>query len=394
MKILAINAGSSSLKFQLLEMPSEDVLTEGVVERIGFEDAIFGAKANGEKVKNILAINDHSVAVKMLLNFLVDKKIVASLDEISGVGHRVVHGGEEFKDSALVTDDVIRKIEELSDLAPLHNPANLVGIKAFQEALPNVPAVVVFDTAFHQTMKPDAYMYATPYEWYEKHAVRKYGFHGTSHKYVAERVAEITGNKNVKVINCHIGNGASICAIDGGKSVETSMGFTPLAGIPMGTRSGDIDPAIIEFISVKEGKTVKEVVNTLNKQSGYLGVSGISSDARDVRDAQENGHERANMTIELQTKRIADYIAAYYLYMGGCDVITFTAGVGENYINLRARVLNRLACLGVKLDAEANNCGSKEQLITAADSKIKAYIIPTNEEVVIARDTVRLGKIN
>ncbi len=393
MKILAINAGSSSLKFQLLEMPSEDVLTEGVVERIGFEDAIFGGKANGEKIKNIVAIKDHSVAVTMLLDFLIDQKIVTSLDEISGVGHRVVHGGEKFTDSALVTDDVIKSIEELSDLAPLHNPANLVGIRAFKEALPNVPAVVVFDTAFHQTMKEDAYMYATPYTWYEKYAVRKYGFHGTSHKFVSERVAEMTGNKDVKVINCHIGNGASICAIDGGKSVETSMGFTPLAGIPMGTRSGDLDPAIVEFISEKEGKTVKEVVNYLNKESGYLGVSGISSDARDVEEAVAKGHKRAILTIELQAKRIADHIGAYYLYMGGCDVITFTAGLGENDINLRAHVINRLSALGVKLDAAANNCRGKEQLITTADSKIKAYIVPTNEEVVIARDTVRLGNI-
>ncbi len=393
MKILAINAGSSSLKFQLLEMPSEDVLTEGVVERIGFEDAIFGAKANGEKIKNTVAIKDHSVAVTMLLDFLVEHKIVATLDEINGVGHRVVHGGEKFTDSALVTDDVIKAIEELNDLAPLHNPANLVGIRAFQKALPNVPAVVIFDTAFHQTMKEDAYMYASPYTWYEKYAVRKYGFHGTSHKFVSERVAEMTGNNDVKVINCHIGNGASICAIDGGKSVETSMGFTPLAGIPMGTRSGDLDPAIIEFISEKEGKTAKEVVNSLNKESGYLGVSGISSDARDVEDAYTKGHERAILTINLQAKRIADHIGAYYLYMGGCDVITFTAGLGENDINLRAHVINRLSALGVKLDAEANNCRGKEQLITTADSKIKAYIIPTNEEVVIARDTVRLGNI-
>ncbi len=393
MKILAINAGSSSLKFQLLEMPSEDVLTEGVVERIGFDDAIFGAKANGEKIKNTVAIKDHSVAVTMLLDFLVEKKIVASLDEISGVGHRVVHGGEKFTDSALVTDEVVKTIEELSELAPLHNPANLVGIRAFQSALPSVPEVVVFDTAFHQTMKEDAYMYAAPYEWYEKYAVRKYGFHGTSHKFVAERVAEITGNKDVKVINCHIGNGASICAIDGGKSVETSMGFTPLAGIPMGTRSGDLDPAIVEFISEKEGKTAKEVVNCLNKQSGYLGVSGISSDARDVEDAIAKGHKRSILTVDLQAKRIADYIGAYYIYMGGCDVITFTAGLGENAIDLRAKVINRLSALGVKLDAEANNCRAKEQLITTADSKIKAYIIPTNEEVVIARDTVRLGNI-
>ncbi len=393
MKILAINAGSSSLKFQLLEMPSEDVLTEGVVERIGFEDAIFGAKVSGEKIKNVVAIKDHSVAVTMLLDFLIEQKVVASLDEINGVGHRVVHGGEHFTDSALVTDEVIKTIEGLSDLAPLHNPANLVGIRAFQEALPNIPAVVVFDTAFHQTMEKDAYMYATPYEWYEKHAVRKYGFHGTSHKFVSERVAELSGNKDVKVINCHIGNGASICAIDGGKSVDTSMGFTPLAGIPMGTRSGDIDPAIIEFIAEKEGKTAKEVVNSLNKESGYLGVSGISSDARDVENAIAEGHERAILTVDLQAKRIADHIGAYYLYMGGCDYITFTAGLGENDGGLRANVINRLGALGVTLDAEANNCRGKEQMISTADSKVKAYIVPTNEEVVIARDTVRLGNI-
>ncbi len=393
MKILAINAGSSSLKFQLLEMPKEEVLVEGVVERIGLDDGIFGAKLNGEKHKEVADIKDHSVAVKMLLDFLVEKNVVASLEEITGIGHRVVHGGEDFSDSVLVTDEVISKIDKLSALAPLHNPANLVGIRTFKEILPNVPSVAVFDTAFHQTMGETAYMYATPYEWYEKYGVRKYGFHGTSHKFVSERALEILGNKDGKVINCHVGNGASICAIDGGKSVDTSMGLTPLAGIPMGTRSGDIDPAIIEFMAEKEGLSIKEITSKLNKESGYHGVSGISSDARDVEEGAKQGNKRAILTIELQAKRIADHIGSYYLAMDGVDMITFTAGLGENDAALRAAVIKRLKALGVTLDEEANKSRGKEVMVSTADSKVKVYVIPTNEEVVIARDTVRLGNL-
>ena len=317
------------------------------------------------------------------------------MDEISGVGHRVVQGGEYFKDSALVTEEVIQKIQDLADLAPLHNPAHIIGIKAFQKALPNVKQVVVFDTVFHQTMPEEAYMYATPYEWYEKYGIRKYGAHGTSHQYVSQRAAELINKplKDTKTIVCHLGNGASICAVDGGKSVDTSMGLTPLEGIPMGTRSGNLDPTVVSYICEKEGKTAAEVVNILNKKSGYLGMSGRSNDARDVTAGMEAGDHRCKLTFDVQAKRIVDYIASYYVYMGGCDVIAFTAGMGENLIHLRKNILNRLGVLGVKLDENANNVRAVEQEITTKDSKIRAFIIPTNEEVMIARDTVRVANI-
>ncbi len=391
-KIIAVNAGSSSLKFQLLEMPAEDVITEGIVERIGIPNSAMTIKFNG-KQKFEQDFKDHAEAIEFLLGKLIELKVVASFDEISGVGHRVVHGGEKFTDSILINAEVIKGIEAVSDLAPLHNPANLTGISAFQKALPNVPHVAVFDTAFHQTMKEDAFMYPTPYEWYEKYGVRKYGFHGTSHKFVSTRANEILGGTNNKIIICHIGNGASLSAVKDGKCVETSMGLTPLAGIPMGTRSGDIDPAIVEFICNKEGKTVQEVTSALNKQSGYLGVSCVSSDARDLEDGVAAGNKKCELAFDLQAKAVVDHIAKYYFYMGGCDAICFTAGIGENGVDFRELVLNRLEFAGVKLDKEANNCRGKEQMITTADSKIKAYVIPTNEEVVIARDTVKFGNI-
>lgn len=394
-KIMAVNAGSSSIKFQLLEMPEETVIASGVMERIGLEKGIFTIKYAGKKEETNPVLPTHAEGVQLLLDTLVEKGIVKSLDEISGVGHRVVQGGEYFKDSALVTEDVIKKIQDLADLAPLHNPAHIIGIKAFQKALPNVKQVVVFDTVFHQTMPEEAYMYATPYEWYEKYGIRKYGAHGTSHQYVSQRAAELINKplKDTKTIVCHLGNGASICAVDGGKSVDTSMGLTPLEGIPMGTRSGNLDPTVVSYICEKEGKTAAEVVNILNKKSGYLGMSGRSNDARDVTAGMEAGDHRCKLTFDVQAKRIVDYIASYYVYMGGCDVIAFTAGMGENLIHLRKNILNRLGVLGVKLDENANNVRAVEQEITTKDSKIRAFIIPTNEEVMIARDTVRVANI-
>lgn len=394
-KIMAVNAGSSSLKFQLLKMPNEVVITEGIIERIGMSNSKFTIKVDGEKRSEIASIPDHEIAVQMLLEALVDLKIVKNLEEIAGVGHRVVHGGEMFSDSVLVTDEVINAIESVNDLAPLHNPANLTGIRAFLEILPNVPAVAVFDTAFHQTMSRDAYMYATPYEWYEKYGVRKYGFHGTSHRYIANRTAEIMKKdvKDLKIISLHLGNGASLCAIDGGKSVETSMGLTPLDGIPMGTRSGSIDPAIIEFIANKEDKTVSEVTSDLNKNSGYLGVSGVSSDSRDIEAGIEDGCARCELAREIHVKRIVDYIASYYVYLGGCDAIVFTAGIGENSSDIRRRVSEELKILGVDFDEDANNVRGEERLISKKDSKIAVFLIPTNEEVMIARDTIRLADL-
>ncbi len=394
MIIMAVNAGSSSLKFQLLGMPDEKVITSGVVERIGLPNAVFTIKVNGEKHSQTLDIPDHTVAVELLLKQLVELKIVESFKDIAGVGHRVVHGGEKFSDSVLIDDEVMEAIEAVSDLAPLHNPANLTGIKAFKKALPNAPMVAVFDTAFHQTMTEDAYMYSTPYEWYEKYRVRKYGFHGTSHKYVSYRVADILNKdvKSLKTIVLHIGNGASLCAVNGGISVDTSMGFTPLAGISMGTRSGDIDPAIIEFISTKENKTIQQVMNDLNKGSGYLGVSRVSSDSRDLWDAAYKGDEKSLLAIRKQAKMIADYVGAYYIMMGGVDAIAFTAGVGENAPNTREMIVERLSALGAKLDTKANEARGVETIISSADSKVKLLLVPTNEEVMIARDTMRLMK--
>ena len=394
MKIIAVNAGSSSLKFQLLEMPSEDVIASGVVERIGLKDSIFSIKHNGKKDKDTLDIETHKIAVDMLLSKLVELKIVNSLDDIEGIGHRIVHGGEKFTDSVIIDEEVMNAIEGVIDLAPLHNPANLTGVRAFKEALPNIPAVAVFDTAFHQTMDPVAYMYAVPYEWYTKYGVRKYGFHGTSHKYVSQRAAKMLGKKieDTRLIICHIGNGASLCAVDGGISVDTSMGFTPLAGVPMGTRSGDIDPAIVQFISQKENKSLDEVIDELNHKSGYLGLSGFSSDSRDLWEAANNGDARSILAVEKQAKTIADYIGAYYLKLGGCDAICFTAGIGENAVDTRKLVADKIKALGTVLDVKRNLIKGEEAVISKNRSRIKLLLIPTNEEVMIARDTVRLIK--
>lgn len=393
-KIIAINAGSSSLKFQLFEMPSEEVITKGLIERIGLSDAVFNITVNGEKVKEITDIPDHSVAVKLLLDKLTSAGIIKSLDEIDGIGHRVVHGGEEFDDSILINDEVLAKIEVLSELAPLHNPANITGIKAFQQVLPNVPAVAVFDTAFHQTMPESSFLYSLPYEYYEKYGIRKYGFHGTSHKYVSERTAELLGRpvEQLRLISCHLGNGASIAAIEGGKSIDTSMGFTPLAGVTMGTRSGNIDPALIPFIMEKTGMTADGVLDVLNKKSGMLGVSGFSSDLRDIEVEAEKGNERAELALEVFANRIHKYIGSYASRMCGVDAIVFTAGIGENSDVIRERVLNGLEFMGVYWDPALNKVRGEEAFINYPHSPVKVLIVPTNEEVMIARDVVRLAQ--
>jgi len=391
-KIMAVNAGSSSLKFQLLEMPEEKLITSGIVERIGMKNSVFAIKFNGKKQEEVLDISDHAVAVNILLNKLIELKIIASFDEISGVGHRVVHGGDRIAESVVLGEKEVAYLEEIVDLAPLHLIPNLTGIKAFKKVLPNVKHIGVFDTAFHHTMPEESFLYAVPFDWYERFQVRKYGFHGTSHKFVSNRCAEIMGKKpeECNIIVAHIGNGASICAVKQGRSVDTSMGFTPLDGIPMGTRSGAIDPAIIEYMMIKKGKSVKEITNYLNKQSGYLGISGISSDSRDLVAKAAKGNHRAKLAIEVQAKRIVDYIASYYVYMGGADAIVFTAGIGENAKTTRSNIINRLSALGAKIDEERNDCRGVEKLISTDDSKIKVYVIPTNEEVMIARDTLAL----
>ncbi|MFV2050299.1 acetate kinase [Metabacillus litoralis] len=393
-KIIAINAGSSSLKFQLFDMPSETVLTKGLVERIGINDSVFSITVNGEKQTDVSDIPDHAVAVKILLSKLTGLGIIRSLDEIDGIGHRVVHGGEVFNDSVLITDDTLAKIKELSDLAPLHNPANIVGIKAFKEVLPNVEAVAVFDTAFHQTMPEQSFLYSLPYEYYEKYGIRKYGFHGTSHKYVSERAAEILGRpvEHLRLISCHLGNGASIAAIEGGRSIDTSMGFTPLAGVAMGTRSGNIDPALIPFIMEKTEKTAEEVLDILNKKSGILGISGLSSDLRDIESAAKEGNERAETALEVFASRIHKYIGSYAARMSGVDAIIFTAGIGENSTEIRARVLKGLEFMGIYWDPALNKVRGEEAYLSYPHSPVKVLVIPTNEEVMIARDVVRMAK--
>ncbi|WP_042345351.1 acetate kinase [Bacillus massiliigorillae] len=395
-KIIAINAGSSSLKFQLFEMPSEKVITKGLVERIGLTDSIFTISVNDEKVKVVTDIPDHEVAVKMLLDSLIEHGIIKSFDEINGVGHRVVHGGEIFSDSAVITDEVLRQIEELSDLAPLHNPANITGIKAFQHILKDVPAVAVFDTAFHQTMPDNSYLYSLPYDYYKEYGIRKYGFHGTSHKYVSERAAEMLGRpkEQLRLISCHLGNGASIAAIKGGESIDTSMGFTPLAGVTMGTRSGNIDPALLPFIMEKTGKTADEVISVLNKESGLLGVSGFSSDLRDIEASAAEGNHRAELALKVFSDRIHKYIGSYAARMSGVDAIIFTAGIGENSDVIRARVLEGLEFMGVYWDPSLNAVRGDDRFISYPHSPVKVLVIPTNEEVMIARDVMRLAEMS
>ncbi|MCD8027366.1 MAG: acetate kinase [Erysipelotrichaceae bacterium] len=392
-KVIAVNAGSSSLKFQLLNMPAEEVITSGVIERIGLDEGIFTIKYNGEKKTTKCPIADHIIAVDMLLKALVEEKIVEKLDEIDAVGHRIVHGGEYFNDSVVANDDVVSKVEELSDLAPLHNPANLIGYRAFKKALPNVQHVFAFDTAFHQTMDKERFLYALPYEYYTDLKVRKYGAHGTSHKYVSAQAIDMLGNPdNSKIIVCHLGNGASISAVKNGKCVDTSMGFTPLAGVMMGTRSGDVDPSVMPYLCEKLQKSPDEVLDIYNKKSGMLGVSGISSDSRDIEDAYNNGDERAILTSNLYARIVSKYIGQYYVELGGCDAIAFTAGVGENAAYLRKLIVEDIAeAFDVTLNDKLNETrSSNNRIISSDESKIKVMIIPTNEEVMIARDTVRL----
>ncbi len=393
-KILSVNAGSSSLKFQLLEMPAQTVITKGLVERIGFNDGVFNIKFEDQKIEKVLPIKDHSVAVHLLLEALLDLKIVKNYDEISGVGHRVVHGGEKFDRSVVITDEVLAEIDALSELAPLHNPAHVLGIKAFMKELPHAVPVAVFDTAFHQTMAEDAYLYPVKYDWYKKYGVRKYGFHGTSHQYVAKQCAKLMNKplEETKMITIHLGNGGSLTAIKGGHSVDTSMGFTPLAGIMMGTRSGDIDPAVLPFVMAKENLTVDQAVNALNKESGLYGVSGESSDMRDILKLVAQKDERAMTAFNLYVKRICDYIGAYYIYLGGVDALVFTAGIGENSTPVRKAIVDRLGVLGIQLDDEANQVMGEEQLISTPDSQIKVFAIPTNEELMITEDTYAFVK--
>lgn len=391
MKILSVNAGSSSLKFQMYEMPEEKVLISGVFERIGIENSFYTIKLNGEKIKKEVVLSNHTDAVKILTNELLENNIVSDLSEIKAIGHRMVHGGEKYASSVLLTEDVITAVEELSDLAPLHNPANLVGVRAFKEVIPSAVAVGVFDTAFHQTMKEENFLYPVPYEWYKEYGVRKYGFHGTSHKYVSEKMASILGKEETKIITCHIGNGGSLAAVKNGKCIDTSMGFTPNAGIIMGSRSGDIDASLIPFVMKKTGMNISEIDNALNKKSGLLGISGISSDSRDIEDGIKSGNDRCKLAQEMYVNKIVKYIAEYYVELGGADAIVFTAGVGENSITTRKQIIDKLACLGIKLDEERNNVRAEVALISTDDSSVKVYVIPTDEEVMIARDTYKLA---
>ncbi len=394
MKILSVNAGSSSLKFTLIELPAKDVIASGLFEKIGLNDSCYTIKYNGEKITTNEILPDHSVAVRKLIDALINMHIISSLEEIEGVGHRMVHGGQEFSKSVILTEDVLERISKYNDLAPLHNPANIMGVRAFMKVLPNTLQVGVFDTAFHTTMAEKEFLYPVPYEWYEKYNVRKYGFHGTSHRYINKTISELLNRNDLKVISCHIGNGGSITAIDSGKVVDTSMGFTPLAGIMMGTRSGDIDASILEYMNNKTGKSVSELTNELNKKSGLLGVSGISSDSRDVEQAALNGNPRAILAQEMYAQKIANYIAMYNNLLNGADVITLTAGVGENSKTMRKMILDRISSLGVKIDEEKNDFRGELRLITTDDSKIPVYVVPTDEELMIALDTMELALKN
>ena len=395
MKILIINCGSSSLKYKLIDMANEKDIIEGIVERIGLDQSRLVQK-NELREKYILEkeIKDHKEAIDIVLNTLVDPKVgvIKSIDEITAVGHRVVHGGERYSSSIIINEEVIKYLEECSKLAPLHNPANIIGIRACQSLMPNKEMVAVFDTAFHGTLPEKAYIYAIDYDLYKDHKIRKYGFHGTSHKYVSHKVAETMGKdiKDLKIITCHLGNGASISAIKGGQCIDTTMGFTPLAGIPMGTRSGNIDPSIIPFLVEECGYTIEEVSESLNKKSGVLGISGVSSDFRDIEDAASKGDKRAQLALDIFHYRIRAEIGSFIVNMGGVDVIVFTAGVGENSPETREECLKDLEFLGLTLDKEKNKVRGKLAEISQADSKIKAYVVPTNEELMIAKETVEL----
>lgn len=395
MNVLVINCGSSSLKFQLINSESEEVLAKGLCERIGIDGRLTYQPAGGDKAVSDKAMPTHTEAIQFVIDALTDAEtgVVKSLDEIGAVGHRVVHGGEKFANSVVITEDVLKAIEECNDLAPLHNPANLIGINACQKLMPNTPMVAVFDTAFHQTMPEKAYLYGLPYEYYEKYGVRRYGFHGTSHSFVSKHAAEFLGLDldNSKIIVAHLGNGASISAVLNGKCVDTSMGLTPLEGLVMGTRSGDMDPAIMEYLAKKEDLDIAGVMNVLNKKSGVFGLSkGLSSDFRDLTDAMENGNKYATAAVEVFCYRVAKYIGSYAAAMNGVDAIAFTAGIGENAYIVREKVCEYLGYLGLELNAEENKKRGEDLVISTADSKVKAAVIPTNEELAIARETVAL----
>ena len=392
MKILSVNAGSSSLKFTLFEMPAQTVIASGLFEKIGLSDSFYSIKINGEKIAKEKALDNHSIAVETLMQELISMNIIKSLDEIEGVGHRIVHGGPNFTKTTLLNEEIVKELAKNDDLAPLHNKAHIMGINAFMEALPNATQVAVFDTAFHSTMDKKEYLYPVPYEWYEKYQVRKYGFHGTSHRYINKTISEYLKRNDLKVISCHIGNGGSVTAIASGKVVDTSMGFTPLAGIMMGSRCGDIDASILNYVSKKTGKSLEELTNDLNKKSGLLGISGISSDSRDVEAAVEKGNERAILAQEMYAQKVANYIAMYNNLLNGADVIVFTAGVGENGIDMRRMIIDKVASLGVEIDNEKNNFRGEFRLISTDDSKIPVYVIPTNEELMIALDTMEFIK--
>lgn len=390
MKILSVNAGSSSLKFTLFELPENEELINGVFERIGLDNSFYTIKRNGSKTKKEVDLKNHSEAVKILIDELVENKVIASLNEIDGIGHRVVHGADKYSSSVLITEEVINDLERFSDLAPLHNPANVVGIKAFKDYSDSIPNIAVFDTAFHQTMKETEYLYAVPYEWYEKYGVRKYGFHGTSHRYIYQTISEELNNKDLKVISCHLGNGASISAIKNGEVIDTTMGFTPLAGVVMGTRCGDIDASIIPYVMEKSDMSLDEVMNALNKKSGLLGISGLSNDSRDVEIAAEKNNERAILTQDISSQKVANYIAMYNNLLDGADVICFTAGIGENSKLTRQMVVDRIKSLGVSLNDEANDVRGIFKKVSDESSKIDVYVVPTNEELMIALDTFEI----
>lgn len=395
MKVLVLNCGSSSLKYQLFDMETEQPMAKGLVERIGIEGSrIKHTKVGSDSVTRNSEIQNHKIAIKLVLDELLDPEVgvIKSLDELSAVGHRVVHAGEKFACSVMINKDVIDALEECVPLAPLHNPANLMGIEAMMEVLPDVPQVGVFDTAFHQTMPDYAYMYGIPYHYYESYRIRRYGFHGTSHYYVANRAAEMLGKpiEDLKIVTCHLGNGSSISAVDGGKSVDTSMGFTPVPGVIMGTRCGDLDPLLITFLAEQDGIDPKAMSHILNKESGILGISGVSSDLRDVEEAAEKGNERAELAENMLYYGIRKYIGAYAAAMGGIDAIVFTAGIGENSIPARARVCEGLEFLGAELDEKKNDVRGKETFISTEGSKVKIMVVPTNEELVIARDTKKI----
>ena len=394
MNVLVINCGSSSLKFQLINSDTEAVLAKGLCERIGIDGRLTYQPAGGEKKTEDKAMPTHTEAIKFVIEALTDAKtgVVASLEEIGAVGHRLVHGGEKFASSAVITEEMLKTVEECNDLAPLHNPANLIGVRACQELMPNVPMVGVFDTAFHQTMPEKAYMYGLPYEYYEKYKVRRYGFHGTSHSFVSKRTAEILEKpyEDTKTIVCHLGNGSSICAVKNGMSVDTSMGLTPLEGLVMGTRSGDVDPGALEFLAKKEGLDVAGLLNMLNKKSGVHGLSGLSSDFRDLNDGAAAGNKRAQIALDVFCYRVAKYVGSYAAAMNGVDAIAFTAGIGENDSYVREQVCSYLGYLGIELNKEANKTRGQEIEISTPQSKVKVWVVPTNEELAIARETVAL----